>query len=295
MIFSHKKIVIFRLHSKKKPMSASLRLLLILFVGLFAGLIQAQEKEVQLKKSNDLVYEGNSLVSDDFVAAEKEYRKAISKVPTNSVGSYNLGNAYYNSGHYDEALLRHIEAAKNATDKTEKHHAYHNIGNVLMQQEMCQEAVEAFKNALRNDPTDDETRYNLALAKECAKNQGGGGGDDENEDEENKQDEQQEKQDQKDEGDQDEDKDSDGDEQENQNDGEDKEDDNGKPSDEKDNNQQEKPGDQQKKKQQPQPGKLSPQQVKNLLEAMNNQEKKVQEKINARKTKGVKVKTEKDW
>ncbi|NNL61057.1 MAG: aerotolerance regulator BatC, partial [Flavobacteriaceae bacterium] len=50
-------------------------------------------------------------------------------------------------------------------------------------------------------------------------------------------------------------------------------------------------------KQQPQqkPGQLSPQQIKNLLEAMNNQEQKVQEKINAQKTKGVKVKTDKDW
>lgn len=283
------------LHFKKTSMNSSLKIGLVLILSLFSGVTTAQEKEAQLKKSNNLVYEGNNLVSDDFVAAEKEYRKAISTSPSNSVGSYNLGNAYYNSGHYDEALLRHVEAAKNATDKTEKHHAYHNIGNVLMQQEMCQEAVEAFKNALRNDPTDDETRYNLALAKECAKNQGGGGGgDDENEDEDKKEDENQENQEQKDEGDQNEDQDSEGDDQQNQNEGEDKEDDNGKPSDEKDNNQQEKPGDQQKRKQ-PQPGKLSPQQVKNLLEAMNNQEKKVQEKINARKTKGVKVKTEKDW
>lgn len=283
------------LNLKKRPMNLSLKLYLLLIMTLISAGISAQEKEERLKKSNDLVYEGNSLVSDNFVAAEKEYRRAISTSPLNSVGSYNLGNAYYNSGHYDEALLRHIEAAKNATDKTEKHHAYHNIGNVLMQQEMCQEAVEAFKNALRNNPTDDETRYNLALAKECAEKQGGGGGgDDENEDEEQKEDQKQENQDQKDDGDQKEDQNSDGDDKQEQNEGEDKEDDNGKPSDEKDNNQQEKPGDQQKRKQ-PQPGKLSPQQVKNLLEAMNNQEKKVQEKINARKTKGVKVKTEKDW
>ena len=62
--------------------------------------------------------------------------------------------------------------------------------------------------------------------------------------------------------------------------------DNGKPEEPKD-----------KKQQQPptEPGKLSPQQVKNLLEAMNNEEKKVQEKINAKKQKGTKVKPEKDW
>ena len=69
-------------------------------------------------------------------------------------------------------------------------------------------------------------------------------------------------------------------------------DDKGKPKDKKDNKNGE-PNE--NKKQQPQQGKLSPQQVKNLLEAMNNEEKKVQDKINAKKAKGVKIKTEKDW
>ncbi|WNH14145.1 hypothetical protein [Thalassobellus suaedae] len=45
----------------------------------------------------------------------------------------------------------------------------------------------------------------------------------------------------------------------------------------------------------PQPGQMSPQQMKNLLEAMNNQEQKVQEKMNAEKMKGVKIQTDKDW
>jgi len=254
----------------------------------------AQESDLALQKSNDLIYEGNELVNEDFVTAEKEYRKAISKLPSNAVGSFNLGNAYYNSGHMDEAMLRHLEAANNATSKDEKHVAFHNIGNILMQKELCKEAVEAFKNALRNDPTDDESRYNLALAKECAKNQGGGEGDDEkNEDE--KEDENEDKEDQKEEGDKNEENDSDGDDKEDQNDGDEKEDENGKPKDEKDNKEENNPGDNRKKQPQQQPGKLSPQQVKNLLEAMNNQERKVQEKINAKKTKGVKVRTEKDW
>ena len=52
-----------------------------------------------------------------------------------------------------------------ATSKAEKHKAFHNIGNILMQKEKCKEAVEAYKNALRNNPTDEETRYNLAVAK----------------------------------------------------------------------------------------------------------------------------------
>jgi Ca-activated chloride channel family protein len=256
-----------------------LTLLLIFMVSISFS----QEKDKALQKSNDYVFEGNILIDDDFISAEKEYRKAISEKPNNTPGSYNLGNAYYNTGHYNEALLRHIEAANLATTKTEKHNAYHNIGNTLMQQKQCKEAVEAFKNALRNNPTDEESRYNFALAKECAEQQGdGGGGDDDKEDEENK-DEDKENEDKKDEG---EDKD--------KKEGDDKEDEDGKPKDDKGDK---KDGDpkNEKKEQQPQQGKLSPQQVKNLLEAMNNQEKKVQEKINAKKVKGERVKTEKDW
>ncbi len=257
--------------------------IIVIIVILITTFSFAQEKDKALQKSNDYVYDGNILVDEDFVAAEKEYRKAISEKPSNTSGTYNLGNAYYKTGLYSEALQRHIETAKLATTKIEKHQAYHNIGNALMQQKQCKEAVEAFKNALRNDPTDEETRYNLVIAKECAEQQGGGGGDDDKEDEDKKDSDEKEDEN-KDEGDDKEDK----------KDGDDKEDKDGKPKDEKGDKKDEDPKNE-KKKQQPERGKLSPQQVKNLLEAMNNQEKKVQEKINAKKVKGEKVKTEKDW
>lgn len=132
-----------------------------------------QDKEQRLaeKQSNNYVHEGNTLVSDDFVAAEMAYREALSKQTTNVAGAYNLGNAYYNKGNYEEALFRHLETVKLATTKAEKHKAYHNIGNILMRKEKCKEAVEAYKNALRNNPSDDETRYNFAIAKSCTKSQ----------------------------------------------------------------------------------------------------------------------------
>ena len=259
----------------------------------------SQEKNLALEKSNDMVYDANELVLEDFVSAEKEYRKAISKAPSNTIGSYNLGNALYEAGHLDEAMSRHLETIKNTSSKEEKHKAYHNIGNVLMKQKLCKEAVEIYKNALRNNPKDDESRYNLALAKECAKQQGDGEGEDENEDkkeDEEKKDENKENENEKDEGDKEkDDQDNEGEDKEDKKDGDEKEDDKGKPKDEKDNKENNKPGDKKKKQQQPQPGQLSPQQVKNLLEAMNNHEKKVQDKINAKKTKGAKVRTEKDW
>jgi Ca-activated chloride channel family protein len=265
----------------------------LFFLTLFSS--YAQEVDAQLSESNDYVFEGNAIVDSDFIEAEKKYRLAVSTKTNNATGSFNLVNAYYNSKLYDEALFRHLEAVNNSSSKPDKHKAYHNIGNILMQQKQCKEAVSAFKNALRNDPTDDESRYNLALAQECAKEQGDGGGDGEDEDEDKDKDE---NKDDKDNSDEEKDKDEKnkekGDEDENKNEGDDKEDEDGKPKDDKGDQKNKDPKDDKGQPQQ-QPGKLSPQQVKNLLEAMNNEEKKVQEKMNASKTKGVKIKTEKDW
>ncbi|WP_132705033.1 tetratricopeptide repeat protein [Winogradskyella wandonensis] len=276
--------------------TSSLILALMLSVFSFSQNLEKEQKKAE-RKAKNLVYEANSLLQeDDFISAEMEYRKAISVQKDNVVGAYNLGNSYYKKGNYDEALFRHQEAAKNATTKEARHKAYHNIGNILMQSKECKAAVEAFKNALRNNPNDEETRYNFALAKECAKQQQDqdGGGEDEKKDD--KKEDQKDKDKEKENKDQ-EDKDKDKKEEEGNKDkkkGDDEKDEDGKPKDDKkdDGN-----GDKenQQKQPKPQPGKMSPQQIKNILEAMSNQEQKVQEKINAKKQKGARVKTEKDW
>ena len=262
----------------------------ILFAIVLCGLwgLEAQNKDERLTASNNLVYKGNTAVEHSFTDAEKLYRKAISQKPTNTKSTYNLGNAYYKSNLFDEALMRLTEAAKTG-NKDEKHKAYHNIGNILMNNKDCKKAVEAYKNALRNNPADDETRYNLALAKECAKEQGGGGN---NQDKDKDKNEDQQNEDQKDsdkQQDQNQKNKEDGDNQEDQNKKEDEKNDKGSPND--------KDGDEKNRspKNQTQQGKLSPQQVKNLLEAMNNEENKVQKKMNASKTKGAVIKTDKDW
>lgn len=257
---------------------------------------ELKELEKTTKLSNNMVFEGNQLLGkDDFVAAEKEYRKALSEHSTNLAGAYNLANSYYNKGKYDEALFRQQQSLELAATKAEKHKAYHNIGNILMQNKQCKEAVEAYKNALRNDPTDEETRYNFALAKECAKQQQDQQNDqndkdqDKDKEDQKKDDQNKDNQDQQDQQDQ---KDK-GDPKDDQGDQEDKDKEN-------DDQNQDKPNQGDKEKEQPQQpkpqqGQLSPQQIKSLLEAMNNQEQKVQEKMNAEKQKGVKVRTDKDW
>ena len=276
-----------------------LAFLLVLFsISSFSQDKDEQEILAQ-KKANDLVYDANVLVdNDDYVSAEMEYRKAISEQPNFAVGNYNLGNSYYKKGNFDEALYRHQQTAKHATSKDEKYRAFHNIGNILMQNKKCQEAAEAFKNALRNNPSDNETRYNYVLAKECAEQQQDENKDqdedkkDEEKDQEQEQEEEQEKEEEEDENKENKPEDEG---EKDKKEGEDKEDEEGKPKDENDEKGKGEKDEKKEQQQQPQPGQLSPQQIKNLLEAMNDQEQKVQDKMNEQKQKGRKVQTEKDW
>lgn len=276
--------------------------LCLLFFGSLNSQTKSQEREALKLAEETLGYlsEANDEISDDnFVGAEANYRKAIAISPSEEIGKYNLGNAYYNKEKNEEAMRRFAQAASISESKPEKHRAFHNLGNTFMNAKKYQEAVEAYKSALRNDPTDDETRYNLALAKEMLeKNPPQGDGEDENEDQKEKEDENQEnkedegKEKESDDGKEKEDE-GDGEDKEDKKDGEDKEKE-GQPDEPKD--EKENQGEDKKDpKQQPVPGQLSPQQIKNLLEAMNNEEKKVQDKINAKKQKGAKVKSNKDW
>lgn len=258
-------------------------MLLLYFPLVFS---QTKEEKQRAKENQELLSEAQASIEDgDFSKAEANYRKVIARDPKNTEAKYNLGNAYYSKEKNREAGKRYIEAAEAATTKTEKHKIYHNLGNVFMNEKKYREAVEAYKNALRNNPEDDETRYNLALAKKMLEEHGdeGGGGDDDQEEEDEKEEgENEEDENQGDEEQDNEDKGDEGEDQEEQK--ADEENDEGDPKE-------------QEGQGQPQPteGKLSPQQIQSLLEAMNNEEKKVQDKINAEKQKGVKVKPEKDW
>lgn len=258
-----------------------------------------KEKADALSTSKNLTWDANkALSSNDFIGAEVDYRKAIAKSGENVAAPYNLGNAYYNQATYGEAFGRFKQAGESATNKTDKHRAFHNMGNVFMKRKEYEKAVEAYKEALRNDPKDEETRYNLALAKELLKKQ---------QDEQKKDDKNDENKDDKDKKDKDKDKKDEGDKgDKGDQDEKDKKDEDDKGEDKKED---EKEGDGDKKEEQkkqpekgdkpqqkqPRPNQLSKQQVQNLLEAMQQKEKKVQEKIDAKKIKGVKIKNEKDW
>ncbi|WP_273568433.1 tetratricopeptide repeat protein [Maribacter halichondriae] len=273
------------------------------FSMVFLSYSQEEEEKLKqnaLRESKNLTWEGNKDLSENnFVEAEVDYRKAIAKSDENPAAPFNLGNAYYNKESFSEAFGRFKEAGESAGDKKDKHKAYHNMGNVFMKRKEYEKAVEAYKEALRNNPTDEETRYNLALAKEMLKKEQEEQKNDQNEDNKDNQDQKdkEEKNEDKEEGDNNEDKKDQG---ENEDQGEEEKEENeeGEGDEKEEQKKQPDQGDkpeEEEQQQPPRPNQLSKQQIQNLLEAMQNEEKKVQEKIDAQKVKGVKVKNEKDW
>ncbi len=268
---------------------------------------EAQKRaEKALRESKNLTYEANeNLLQNDFVQAEGEYRKAISKSGENATAPYNLGRAYYNRESLTEAFSKFKQAGEKATEKPVKHKSFHNMGNVFMKNKEYQKAVESYKESLRNNPNDEETRYNLALAKELLKKQQDEQKNDDNkggEDNKDEKDEQEKNKDQNQDGEDEKDKEGDQKDDQNKDEGDDGDKGKDKPEENKEGDGEEKkeqkqqPKDgEQEKKEKPRPNQLSKQQIQNLLEAMQNEEKKVQEKMEAKKVKGAKIKNEKDW
>ena len=126
---------------------------------------------------NDHIRRGNKLYADSlFEKAEVEYRKALELNPASTDALYNLGNALYNQAvttpaKGEEALAQYSTAAKLETDKSRLAQIFHNIGVLMYAAQQYGESVEAYKEALRNNPADHETRYNLAMAMHMNKQQ----------------------------------------------------------------------------------------------------------------------------
>lgn len=280
----------------KKLFTLSLLLLCAVVWSQQDSLAKKPVPDKNLPKGND------QFNNKEYAQAEANYRISQSKAPEKAAASYNLGNAIYKQKQPSEAKTAYLTAIKNAKDKEQKHMAYHNLGNVLMTEKDYQGAVEAYKNALRNNPADEETRYNYALAKEMLKNNpppeqpkspppppkddkkqnpNNGGGQDKDKD--------------KNQGDK-------GDNKNNKDKGDQKDKDKDKGNDNKDNKQDKDQGKgdgnkDEKPAGEPQPTGASPERerMKNMLDAMNNEEKKTQDKLNAKKVKAQPKKQDKDW
>ncbi len=140
------------------------------------------------------VRKGNKLYrAEKFDEAEIKYRHSQEKNPNNHTGTFNLGNSLYKQGRYQEASQSFESIAQLLSRPKDKAQALHNLGNSYLKAEKFKESIEAYKNSLRIEPNDNETRHNLAYAMTKMQEQtspNGKGEKDQNKDQKESQDQQ---------------------------------------------------------------------------------------------------------
>lgn len=227
-------------------------------IGIILLLMVAVSASAQ-KAERDYIRKGNRAYKDStYVNAEVNYRKAIDTNPKSTIAMYNLGNTLIQQNKLQEAMEQYATAAKIEKDKSKLAQIYHNMGVIFHSGKDYAKAVEAYKESLRNNPKDNETRYNLALAQKMLKEQ-----------EQNQQN-------------QDQNQDQDKKDKENEQDKQDQ------------NKQDEQNQDQQQQQSQPQDNKMSKENAEQLLKSVMQDEKDVQDKVKKQQViQGGRL--EKDW
>ena len=141
------------------------------YLGLALMLLMSVSAFAQ-KAERDYIRKGNRAFKDSvFVDAEVNYRKALDANPSSTIARFNLGNTLLWQNKAQEAMNEFADAARIEKDKGRKAQIFHNMGVIFHTTKEYEKAIEMYKEALRNNPSDDETRYNLALAQKMLKDQ----------------------------------------------------------------------------------------------------------------------------
>lgn len=238
-------------------------------------LVVAQENPA----ANDLIEKGNKLYEDgNYGEAEMTYREGQAQGADAFISGFNLGDALFKQERYEEAATAFQSLPNLTDDKEKKASAFHNLGNSFLKAQKFQESVDAYKQSLRNNPKDLETKYNLAYAKRMLQEQQEQ--EQQNQDNQENQDKQDQKQDQQQQQDQNK---------------EEKKDDEQK-QDQQQQQQDQKQEEQKQEQQQPQENKISKEDAERMLDALNQEEKDIRDRLEQQKIrKGVKGTIEKDW
>lgn len=253
--------------------------LLLLAAGAHA---QQMPERSLVRKGTRQYHKGN------YEAAISRYEEALKAAPGQFEATYDLGNALYKAERYDHAEQTMRQAAADSLrSETERAEAYYNLGNAQFQQKKYKEALESYKQSLRLNPADMEAKYNYAYTKRLLDNDqnGGGGNDNQQNQDQNKDQNQNQNQNQG----QDQNKD------QNQNQDQNKDQQNDRNQDQnQDGNGQQDPSKQKPGQGQPTPSGISPQEQEQMLDAIQAQEDKTQEKLKE-KNKGVVIRGKKNW
>jgi len=228
------------------------------------------------QKGNDLITEGNKLYEKgEFGEAEVRYRKAEAEKGDPFVSRFNLGTSLFRQERFEEAASAFQQLPSITEDKKQKAAAYHNLGNSLMKMEKYKESVDAYKQALRHNPKDEETKYNLSYARRMIQ-------------------EQEQQQDKNQDDKQDDNKEENEDKQEQQ-----KQDQENKEDEQKDDQQQQQQDqqqdDQQQEQQQPKENEISREDAERMLDALNQEERDIRERLEQQQKRGPKRSVERDW
>jgi len=239
---------------------------------IISGLILFLPVLVHGQAERKFIRQGNKQYKVEvFDESEILYRKALEKEQQSYSGEFNLGDAMYKQEKFEDAARSFHKLAENQTDPIKLGELYHNIGNSFLKANQLEASIEAYKQALRNNPEDNETRHNLAYAQQMQQQQ--------QDQDKQDQDQDKDKQDQdKDQQDQDKDKQDQDQDQQDQNQNQDQQDQN--------------QDQQQQQQQQPQ---ISKEDAQRMLQALQQDEQDLQEKLQKQKAQATKVKVLKDW
>jgi tetratricopeptide (TPR) repeat protein len=230
-----------------------------LYLSLFIVMSMFLTREIYAQQDRRLIREGNrEFEKEKYEDSEILYRKAMEDTKLPYVTSFNIGDALYKQEKYEEAAKKFKELSEQESEKLAKAGSFHNLGNSFLQANKLEESIEAYKSALRKNPNDLETKYNLAFAQDKLK-------------------EQQEQQEQNKDQNQDQDKQDQNKDQENQD---------NKPQDQDQNKEQD---------QEPSSDQISKEVAERILQALQEQEKDVQEKVKKAKAAKARVKTVINW
>lgn len=218
----------------------------------------------------------------EFNEAEVQFRKAGDLNQESYEAEFNTGAALYGQEKYEETVKHYEPLVDNSSDPETAAHVWHNIGNSLLEGQQYGQSIEAYKNSLRLNPSDMDTKYNLAYAQKKLQEQ------EQQQQDQDQQDQNQDQQEQdQDQQDQDQNQDQEQQDQEKEQEQE----------QEQDQKQQQDQEDQQQQQeeQQAKPQEISKEDAERMLNAIQLQEKDVKDKVDKKKAAAAKIKTEKDW
>lgn len=228
------------------------------------------------QKERKIIREGLRAYKDgDFNEAEVQFRKAGDINQSSFEAEFNTGAALYGQEKYEETLKQYESLARQANEAVADNpetmaHIWHNMGNSLLEAQQYEPSIEAYKNSLRLNPDDYDSKYNLAYARQKLKEQ------QQQQQEQQQQDQEQDKNDQQDQQ-------------------SDQQEDQGEQNEEKESGEEKQQGNEQQNQQQPQAREISKEDAERMLNAIQQQEKDVKDKVDKKKAAAAKVKTKKDW